>query len=136
MGRWDRVRFLLDTHVVLWLAQDADKVPAALRQRIADADHRWVSSASAMEIAAKTRLGKLPGGHALLDRWAQVIEAFMAQELPLTVAHMTRAGLLDWDHRDPFDRMLVAQAQREGLQLVTKDERLQSFAQVQTADWK
>ncbi|WP_229115933.1 type II toxin-antitoxin system VapC family toxin [Parenemella sanctibonifatiensis] len=130
------MRVLLDTHVVLWLAGDADKVPAAVRSAVAGAEERWVSSASAMEVATKARLGKLPQGRRVIDAWSRILAAFQAEELPLSAAHMAGAGALPWEHRDPFDRMLVAQAQLEGLRLVTSDTRMLGFEDVSTLEWR
>ena len=129
------MRYLLDTHVLLWLAGDATKVPENVRESLGAAEERVVSSASAMEIALKTQLGKLPQGESVLDSWSILMRSFMATELSLTVSHMIRAGSLDWDHRDPFDRMLVAQAQLEGLHLVTSDRRILAH-DVPTAPWE
>lgn len=64
-----------------------------------------------------------------------LLGALFAKELPLSVAHMCTAGGLDWEHRDPFDRMLVAQAQHEGLLLVTRDSRIRSYPDVTCTDW-
>lgn len=71
----------------------------------------------------------------MLARWTHLLEALLASELPLTVGHMRGAGELQWEHRDPFDRMLVAQARLEGLVLVTKDERIRAYPEVTCADW-
>jgi PIN domain nuclease of toxin-antitoxin system len=70
-----------------------------------------------------------------MDRWTHLMTAFLASELALTVSHMMRAGGIAWEHRDPFDRMLVAQAQLEDLTLVTSDRRLLAYDGVRTAAW-
>lgn len=123
---------LLDTHVLLWLATDSPRVGDTTRTLLADASERHVSAASAYEIAVKTRLGKLPGGASVLDGWSRLLRNLQADELPLSVAHTVRAGRLDWSHRDPFDRMLVAQAQIEGLVLLTDDSAIRAFEDVRT----
>lgn len=128
--------YLLDTHALVWLATDPAQVPVALREEITDAEEIFVSAASAYEIAQKTRMGRLPHGGLVLTRWEHLLGALFATELPLNVAHMRTAGALAWDHRDPFDRMLVAQAQHEGLLLVTKDERIRAFEEVACAEWR
>ena len=128
-------RYLLDTHALLWLATDVDRIPAALRDELTAAEEILVSSASAYEIAQKSRAGRLPHGSLVLRRWEHLLGALFAGELPLTVAHMRTAGELDWEHRDPFDRMLVAQAQHEGLILVTNDDRIRTFDEVACAEW-
>ena len=127
--------YLLDTHVILWLATDPERVPSALRKEITAADAVFVSAASSFEIAQKTRIGRLPHGGRVLTRWTTLLAALFAAELPLTGAHMRMAGELEWDHRDPFDRMLVAQAQIDGLILVTADQRIRSFPEVSCAEW-
>lgn len=126
------MNLLLDTHVLLWLAADNPRITDSTRTLLADAAERQVSAASAYEIAEKTRLGKLPGGRSVLDGWARLLRNLQATELPLTVAHMTRAGAMEWAHRDPFDRMLVAQAQMEGLALVTDDTAITQYGDVRT----
>lgn len=130
------MRYLLDTHIVLWLAGEADRVPSAVRAELETAAERVVSSASAMEIAQKTRLGRLPMGDAVIDRWSFLMDQYQALDLPLTVGHMFRAGSLEWHHRDPFDRMLAAQAQLEGLTLVTSDRKLLAYDGIRTLGWK
>ncbi|HWJ67899.1 MAG TPA: type II toxin-antitoxin system VapC family toxin [Nocardioides sp.] len=133
VGRGVRaLRLLLDTHVVLWLASDSECLGPETRALLGDASERHVSAASAYEIAQKVRLGRLPGGAQVLDGWPRLLRNVQATELPLSVAHMARAGAMTWAHRDPFDRMLVAQAQLEALSLVTDDEAIRSFGDVRT----
>lgn len=129
------MRYLLDTHVMLWLASDIEKVPAEIRTELSGAAERLISSATAMEIALKARLGKLPGGHSVTAGWERILRNFLATELPLSGAHMAYAGGMDWEHRDPFDRMLVSQAVLEGLVLVTLDRRIRANPAVQTLSW-
>jgi PIN domain nuclease of toxin-antitoxin system len=128
---------LLDTHVLLWLVDDRlhTRVPGSVRAQFESAQHRLISSASAYEIALKAKRGRLPGGQSVLDGWSTVLRNLRATELPLAVPHMARAGSLDWDHRDPFDRMLVAQSQLEGVELLTLDGRIRAYDQVRTATW-
>ncbi|MDA4893063.1 type II toxin-antitoxin system VapC family toxin [Streptomyces sp. MS2A] len=127
--------YLLDTHVLVWLATDPDRIPVAVRDEMTRAAALFASAASAFEIAQKARSGRLPHGNRILTRWDHLLSALLAAELPLSVDHMRAAGELDWEHRDPFDRMLVAQAQQEGLLLVTKDERILSFPEVTCLPW-
>jgi len=129
-------RYLLDTHVLLWLATDPGQIPEGLREELSAADEIFLSAASAYEISQKSRLGQLPHGERLLARWSHLREALLADELPLSVGHMREAGELAWAHRDPFDRMLVAQARLDGLVLVTKDERILAFEEVTCARWE
>lgn len=123
---------LLDTHVLLWLASDHPRATPHVRDAIEAADERLVSAATAVEIATKTRIGKLPGGHQILDGWERLLKNLQASELSLSSSHMARAGSLAWDHRDPFDRMLVAQAQLDGLTVVTDDSAIRAFEDVRT----
>ncbi len=123
---------LLDTHVLLWAVADDSRLGSATRDLIGTASERWVSAASAYEIAVKVRLGRLPGGGLVLDGWGRVLRNLQAAELSLSVTHMARAGSLGWEHRDPFDRMLVAQAQAEGVALVTSDRAIRSYGDVRT----
>ncbi len=123
---------LLDTHVLLWLAADDPRAGERVRASLAGASERHVSAASAFEIATKARLGKLPGGRSVLDGWSRLKRNLQVTELELTVPHMARAGSLDWSHRDPFDRMLVAQAQLDGLTLLTDDAAIRSFEDVRS----
>jgi PIN domain nuclease of toxin-antitoxin system len=124
---------LLDTHVLLWFASDDPRAGERVRDELRAAPERHVSAASAFEIATKTRLGKLPGGRSVIDGWARLLRYLQAIELPLTVPHMTRAGVLDWEHRDPFDRMLVAQAQLDGLTVLTDDATIRAFEDVRSS---
>ena len=122
--------YLLDTHVFLWLLSTPDRVPQPVRDVLADATHALlVSAASAMEIATKTRLGKLDG-QAVITGWSAAIAAIGGDELAITGDHAVLAGTLPWDHRDPFDRFLVAQAIRGSATLVTADQAIQNYRQV------
>ena len=114
-------RLLLDTHVLLRaLADDADLAPAT-RSAITDsANEVFVSAASVWEIAIKRALGKLRAP----DAMDSVIAESGFTELVVTSFHAEQAGGLPMHHRDPFDRMLVAQAQAEGLSIVTADSRI------------
>ena len=114
-------RLLLDTHVLLRALADAPDLAPAIRDAITDsANEVFVSAASVWEIAIKRALGKL---HAP-DGMASVIEESGFAELVVTSFHAEQAGGLPMHHRDPFDRMLVAQAQAEGLSIVTADSRI------------
>jgi PIN domain nuclease of toxin-antitoxin system len=117
------MKLLLDTHALLWwLAGDAQNLPKPARDAIASANNAvFVSAASAWEISTKQRLGRLDAGilsGALMQVVAQ--QTFIA--LDVSVNHAERAGLLSGALRDPFDRLLVAQAQAENLTLVSNDD--------------
>lgn len=115
---------LLDTHALLWLVSTPDRVSAETRQLLAHKSCTvWVSAASAWEIAIKTRLKRLEG-EPLLSAWTDIIADMTASELPIDSADAIFAGLLPWEHRDPFDRMLVAQATRRNLTIATSDKTI------------
>ena len=117
------MRLLLDTHALLWWLDGDRRLPPKVRRAIADdANTILVSAASAWEITTKARLGKLPGA---LDVAADVAGCIAAQSfsaLDITLLHAQRAGGLAGGHRDPFDRMLVAQAQLEDVALVSDED--------------
>lgn len=115
------VRYVLDTHVLLWLLGEPSRVPTSIRDELADRRNPLaVSAVSALEIATKTRLGKLDDV-GLVASWARRIADLGAEELEVTARHALTAGSMSWTHRDPFDRLLVAQAIHEGAVLVTAD---------------
>jgi PIN domain nuclease of toxin-antitoxin system len=116
------VTHLLDTHALLWALTDPGRLGAAAAQAIRDpAVPIAVSAVSAWELSTKARLGKLPGVGPLLATYARSLARLGAAELPVTSEHALLAGALEWDHRDPFDRMLAAQAAVEGLTLITRE---------------
>ncbi len=116
------MQLLLDTHALLWWLADDPQLGAAARGAIAiKANVVWVSAASAWEIATKVRLGKLPGGEDLAADFGRTIAMEGFEPLPISVDHALRAGLLPGPHKDPFDRMLIAQAQAENLVLVSHE---------------
>jgi PIN domain nuclease of toxin-antitoxin system len=116
------MRVLLDTHAFVWW--DNDELPRSVRNRIQSADRVYVSAASAWEVAIKTALGKITA-HA---SFADSIEDYGFDALPITVAHADAVRALPPHHRDPFDRLLVAQAQIEGLALVSRDPAMRLYA--------
>ncbi|MGI6797652.1 type II toxin-antitoxin system VapC family toxin [Gordonia sihwensis] len=119
---------LLDTNALLWLAKSPQLVAESARVVLENpANELFVSAASAWEIAIKTRLGRLDGA-AILSSWKDTLEAMTAQELVMDSGDATLAGQLNWDHRDPFDRMIVAQATRRGLAIATSDRAIREGA--------
>ncbi|MEB3297856.1 MAG: type II toxin-antitoxin system VapC family toxin [Candidatus Sericytochromatia bacterium] len=116
------MRLLLDTHALLWwLAGDA-RLTSGAREAIADLRHEvFVSAASAWEVSTKHRLGKLPGAGPLVVDFPREVLRQGFVPLPVTLGHGQLAGSLEWAHRDPFDRMLVAQAREERLALVSNE---------------
>ena len=114
-------RLLLDTQVLLWWRTDDPTLKRAAYQAITDPTNDiFVSAVSIWEIAIKRALGKLRAP----DHLAATVEAEGFGELPVTFVHAEQAGSLPKHHTDPFDRMLVAQAQIEGLTLVTADANI------------
>jgi len=118
------VNVLLDTHTLLWLVSKPSNVDADTLAILSDPGTSvWVTAASAWEIATKTRLGRLDGG-ALLSTWTDVIADMSSTELAIDSADAILAGRLPWEHRDPFDRIIVAQALRRNLTIATRDTKI------------
>jgi PIN domain nuclease of toxin-antitoxin system len=122
------VRLLLDTHALLWWLDGDRRLSPKARRGIANATNViLVSAVSAWEITTKARLGKLPGA---ADVAADVSACVASQgflPLDITMLHAQRAGRLSGTHRDPFDRMLIAQSQIEDIALVSDDEAFDAF---------
>lgn len=118
------MRLLLDTHAVLWWFQGNVRLPLRVREVVDDAGAQvFVSAVSAYEVALKHRLGKLPEGATLARNFERMVGEQRFEPLPLTSRHALTAGELPIAHRDPFDRLLIAQALVEDLFLVS-NERL------------
>jgi PIN domain nuclease of toxin-antitoxin system len=119
---------LLDTHALLWWLDGDERLSPAARTAIADPSTAvLVSAASAWEITTKHRLGKLPGAAEVARDVAGCIETQGFEALPITLADAERAGRLPGPHRDPFDRMLVAQALRLDVELVSNERIFDAF---------
>ena len=114
---------LLDTHVILWWLTDDPTLAEEIKATLDHEPDVYVSAATIWEVAIKQAIGKLPEPTALPER----IRDSGFAELPISSKHAMTAGRLPLIHRDPFDRMLVAQAQHENLTLVTRDPRLQKY---------
>jgi len=122
------VRLLLDTHTLLWWLDGDRRLSRRARTAIGDEENAvFVSAASAWELATKARLGKLPGAMDVATDVAGCLARQGFLELPISVLHAQRAGGLRIDHRDPFDRMLIAQAQMEDLPIVTNEVLFDGF---------
>jgi len=118
------MRLLLDTHAFLWWDSNDARLPESLRSAIALAGNQvFVSAVTVWEIAIKRASGKLIYGRPV----KKAIDEQGFLPLPITVEHAEWAGALPQLHRDPFDRLLVAQAQLEGLVLVTVDEQISRY---------
>jgi PIN domain nuclease of toxin-antitoxin system len=119
---------LLDTHALLWWLSDDPALTHRARKVIAEKKNIiLVSAASAWEIATKVRLGKLPSAANLAAHFAEIIEQEAFQSLAISASHAIRAGLLPGLHKDPFDRMLIAQAQEENMPIVSNETIFDSY---------
>ncbi len=116
------MKLLLDTHALLWWLTDDPKLPIDPRHAIADPENDiLISSASAWEVTTKFRLGKLPEIGDISDRLIYYVRKSGFQSLSISLEHAAAAGQLPGPHRDPFDRMLIAQAKMENLPVATVD---------------
>ncbi|MGH3529468.1 MAG: type II toxin-antitoxin system VapC family toxin [Pseudonocardiaceae bacterium] len=117
------MRLLLDTNVLIWWLAESPRLSKETRDAITAEPEVIVSAVSAFEIAVKSAIGKLrvPG-----DLEVQIVEQAMT-ELPVTLRHGLAVGQLPMHHRDPFDRLLIAQAQCEGLTIVTADRTFAAY---------
>ena len=114
---------LLDTHVVLWWLADDPALAADVKDQLDHDPDVYVSAATIWEVAVKQVIGKLPEPAGL----PELIRGSGFAELPISSQHAMTAARLPMIHRDPFDRMLVAQARDENLTLVTRDARCQRY---------
>jgi PIN domain nuclease of toxin-antitoxin system len=122
------MRLLLDTHTFLWWLAGESALSAAARKAIADEKNTiLVSAASAWEIATKYRIGKLPGVASIVGNLGETITDQGFTALPISLQHGQVAGTLPGTHRDPFDRILVAQALLEKLILVSNERPFDRF---------
>lgn len=118
------MRLLPDTHAVLWLLADDDRLSPRAAALLTDPAHEiLLSAAVAWEVAIKRSLGKLEAP----DGFAELLLGAGAVALPVTLEHARAVGALAWHHRDPFDRMLVAQAEVEHAVVVSGDEALGAY---------
>lgn len=122
------MRYLLDTHTLIWWGLDLSKLGAGARAILTTGDGDFfVSAASVWEIATKWRIGKL---RELADPQLQIPALMIEngfQSLAVTNEHAMRGGLLEGDHRDPFDRLIAAQAIAEQLVVITRDPKIAAF---------
>jgi PIN domain nuclease of toxin-antitoxin system len=122
------MRFLLDTHTLMWCLNLSPLLTPRARLIIEDGKNEiLVSAASAWEIATKVRLGKLPTGEELASDLGKYLAQLGFEELPISIDHAVRAGRLPGEHRDPFDRMLIAQAQAEDLKIISNDRIFDTY---------
>ena len=121
------MRLLLDTHIALWLMRDAAELSRDARRRINAADEVFVSSASLWEASINAASGKLPIDPARFED--QLVDAGIVQ-LPVTWRHAVSVYALAPLHRDPFDRLLIAQAMAEPMHLLTHDAALAAYSEL------
>jgi PIN domain nuclease of toxin-antitoxin system len=114
---------LLDTHVVLWWLTDDPTLPDEVKARLDQQPEVYLSSATVWEVAIKQSIGKIIEPTNL----PEIIRDAGFRHLPITADHAVVAGRLPLIHRDPFDRMLIAQAQCEGLTLITRDPQIHKY---------
>lgn len=120
---------LLDTHAFVWAVSSPGRLGDRARASIADpAVTLQVSAATVWEMAIKVRSGRWPQVEPLLAGFEEVARRLGAQLLDISAADARRAGLLEWEHRDPFDRMLAAQATLHQLPLVSRDPAFRDVA--------
>jgi len=122
------VRILLDTHILLWALVEPQRLDEDTGAEIRSAANEVLfSTASIWEIAIKTRIGRLDGAP-LLSAWDETVASMRAADLAIDSADAALAGQLSWNHKDPFDRMIVAQATRRGFTIATSDDRIAESA--------
>jgi PIN domain nuclease of toxin-antitoxin system len=123
------LRLLLDTHALIWWLAGDEALSARAREAIGDeANSVAVSAASAMEVATKFRIGKLPDAALLAQEFEAIIAGQGFAELAITIHHALRAGEMNIAHKDPFDRLLIAQAQSEDMVLISNEALFDGFA--------
>jgi PIN domain nuclease of toxin-antitoxin system len=119
------VRLLPDTHAALWLLADDERLSPRAGELLSNSTNEVMLSAAVVwEVEIKRSLGKLE----VPDGFGELLLEAGADALPVTVEHVTAVGSLPWHHRDPFDRMLVAQARIEKAVLLSSDEALRAYA--------
>lgn len=119
---------LLDTHALIWWLEDDRRLSRRARKVIADANTAvYVSAASGWEMATKVRIGKLRDPSNAIPRLSAILVERGMIELPVSMQHACEAGALAGEHRDPFDRMLIAQSRIEELPVVTADPVFEAF---------
>lgn len=118
------MKMLLDTHAALWWLADDERLGRDAARQLSDESNRVLLSAAVVwEVAIKRSLGKLQAPADL----APTLLSAGAQAIPVTLEHIAAVEALAWHHRDPFDRMLVAQAFAEGAAIVSQDDRLSAY---------
>ncbi len=121
------MNLLLDTHALLWLLQGNSRLPKIIRELVVDVENNcFVSIASLWEITVKASLGKLSLKRDLKDIY-ELLSENEIQPIPIRYAHLQQLIGLKFIHRDPFDRLIIAQANVEQLTIITKDRRFEEY---------
>ena len=124
------MRFLMDTHAFAWAVGEPSRLPRRVREMLQDRESvPFVSCASVWEMSIKCKAGRWPEVLPFMDErlYAQFLDQLRAVELPVNSRHARVAGQFELDHKDPFDRLIAAQAFLEGLPLVSKDSAMDEF---------
>ncbi len=121
------MRLLIDTQVFIWTVLDSDNLSLKARQIMLGANEVFVSAASIWEIAIKAKIGKLEGDP---DEFVEAIEESGFRELMISSRHAAKVHELPLYHRDPFDRLLIAQALIEPMQFLTADSMLEQYSEL------
>ncbi|OSQ40551.1 type II toxin-antitoxin system VapC family toxin [Thalassospira mesophila] len=121
------MQVLLDTHALFWWLVDSPQLPQQARKVIGEAETVFISAASMWEVATKVRLGKWPSMVPLLSHYESWIGQAGFEPLSISFQHAHLAGGLDIPHRDPFDRMLIAQSRIESIPLISNEAMFDDF---------
>jgi PIN domain nuclease of toxin-antitoxin system len=125
--------YLLDTHTLLWYTQDPDKLTPEVVALLRDENTPvFVSAINLWEMGIKFKTGKLPEAEPLVKNWSEMVTLLKFGDLAFDSRHASEAAGLEWEHRDPFDRALAAQALVENLTLITRDGAFATFPDVKT----
>jgi PIN domain nuclease of toxin-antitoxin system len=123
-----KVKILFDSHALVWFTLGDKRFPARLRDTLDDPDTEFVISAVCIwEIVTKVHRGKWPDAEPFIVRLDVMLQESAYVPLSITIEHARVAGLFAWSHRDPFDRLLAAQSQIEGVPLITADPVFRAF---------
>jgi len=127
------MRLLLDTHILLWAVLEPHKLGMPMRETLeTPSTELFISAVSAWEIGTKWRLGKLPHAESVVNHYKRVIDGLGAHECPILSVESLKAGIWPVAHRDPFDRLLAAQAVHRDLTLATSDDVFRNFDGLRT----
>jgi PIN domain nuclease of toxin-antitoxin system len=122
------LRVLLDTHALLWVLEGNPRLSRRAAEALgAPEAEKLVSAASAFEICLKYKLGRLPGSARLAEAFQDTIAGIDCTPLPISLEHAEAAGMLELSHKDPFDRLLIAQARIERVPILSNETLFDAF---------